>query len=307
MAKGGSDFDALTRSTGDLVYLKPCLDVVCYWAGSAFDRSAGIVDFYEKSLPLIKESLTFYRTETMAISKRLKKDTLNLIPFWFTKTKTRRDIYMLNLESGVSADDISDHAFALTAVEAEDESTGFARLILPVEAFEDDFSPFYELAKSLFENMEFAFGSAGYSLNWNDLSNEADLAREAMSGMRKRYPGLDLSDPSGTKYSAASGFKCVNWLTFLGEDLAVQAGGALKLGKKLGAGVSVETLPHGLVVRAGEVPTIGDVNRRKGVPLYQQVGKVLAPLRAQNHPPFLGTDGIVDDDETNDWLARFDV
>ena len=94
--------------------------------------------------------------------------------------------------------------------------------------------------------MDFAFGSAGYALNWNDLSNEADAAREAMSGMRKRYPGLDLSDPSSTKYSAAGGLKCVNWLTFLGADLAERAGGLAKLSKRVGAGVEVEALPHGL-------------------------------------------------------------
>lgn len=307
MEKRDGGFDALIRSRGDIVYLRPCLDVVCYWEGSAFARSAGIVDFYRKSVSLIQDSLSFYRTETMAISKRLKKDTLDLIPFWFAETRTRRDIYMLNLESGFSPDDISDRAFALTAVEADDESSGFVRLILPTNAFGNDFSPFYILAKSLFEGMEFAFGSAGYSLNWNDLSNEANLAREAMSGMRKRYPGLDLSDPSATKFSAATGFKCVNWLTFLGDELASQAGGVISLGKKFGGAVTVESLPHGLVVRAGEIPAIGDVNRRIDVPFYHQVGRVLAPLRAQNHPPFLGVDGIVDDEESNEWLARFDA
>lgn len=301
-----SEFSTFERSSGDIVYLKPCLDVACYWAGSAFDRIEGILDFYSKSLGLIAESLTFYRTETMNVSRRLKKDTLDLIPFWLTGTKTRRDIYMLNLESGRSADDISDRAFAFAAIEATEEATGFIRLVLPVDTFARDWNEFYSIAKSLLDKIDFAFGSAGFSLNWNDLADTADMVREDMSGMSKRYPGLDLADPSATKYSAASGFKCVNWLTFLGNELAEKVGGAAALGKDVGAGVAVEALPRGLVVRAGAAPDIGDTNRRRGVPLYHQTGRALVALRARAHPPFLGVDGVVDDDITNEWLARFD-
>src|SRR6516225_5953645 len=107
MKNGNSVFDRLTYKRKGVVFLIPCIDVVCYWAGSAFDRINGIVDFYEQSLAVIGKAIRFYQTETMAQAAPLKKDSLGLIPFWFRKTKSRRDVYILLLESGESANDVS--------------------------------------------------------------------------------------------------------------------------------------------------------------------------------------------------------
>src|SRR5262249_30636950 len=130
MTNTDSVWNKLTFQEEGVDYLKPCLDVVFYWTGSVFDRVDGIVDFYRQSLERIKSGVTFYRTETMSSARRIKKDTLGLVPFWFQKTKTRRENYMLDLDSGAVADAPSDRGFCLQAMEFPDRPMGFVRLLL---------------------------------------------------------------------------------------------------------------------------------------------------------------------------------
>ena len=307
MKNGNSVFDRLTYKRKGVVFLIPCIDVVCYWAGSAFDRINGIVDFYEQSLAVIGKAIRFYQTETMAQAAPLKKDSLGLIPFWFRKTKSRRDVYILLLESGESANDVSDSAFAFQAIEAGDESTGYIRLILPVSFIDKDADKLLEFAERLIQRLDFGFGQAGYSLNWNEIGQSAELATATMTTLAKRYPGLDLSDPGSTQYTAADGIKCVNWLTIINESSCEHLGGIKKLEKELGEDIHIHRLPRGVMIQAGPRPEIGDVNRRQTLPLYHQVGRVLAPIRSSEHPAFLTVNGVEDDDATNEWLSRFDT
>jgi hypothetical protein len=296
----------LTQSEKGIVFLRPCLDVSCYWAGSAFEHAGGIVHFYQRSLKVIGKKLTLYRTETMSKARPLKKDSLGLIPFWFEQTKSRRDIYMLYLESSPKEGEVSDHAFALHAVEAKGEEVGFVRLILPVDFIEKEKLSFIDLTKELVQELEFDSGHAGYSLNWNTSRRFADSAKAFMGTLRGRYPGLDLSHPGNTKYIAGKGIKCVNWLTLINEDSVKRLGGKKKLAAALGKGVVVHEVPHGAIIQAGPTPQIGDVNRRETLPIYHQVGRVLAPLRSAAHPAFLKVGPLVSQSASNEWLARFD-
>jgi hypothetical protein len=125
-------WDALTVTSDGVTCLKPCRDIVFYWTGSVFDRAAGIIEFYRRSLALLRPHATFFRTETMRGAQPLKKDSLELVPFWLGETKTRRETYMLYLESGRVADEPSDTAFYLQALEYGAMAKGYVRLILPV-------------------------------------------------------------------------------------------------------------------------------------------------------------------------------
>lgn len=295
-------FDRLTFKDEDFVYLKPCLDITLYWSGSVFDHSDGIVNFYRQSLELIGEGLRYFRTETMSKARPIKKDTIGLIPFWFQGTDTRRDIYMLFLESGAAPDEPSDRAFALNAA----PGMGFVRLILPVSYIAESISPFLDLATNLGQTLAYDFGQAGLALNWNHLGDYGSRAKEAMNSLANRYPGLDMSHPFCTKYVVSKGIKCVNWLTYLNMDYCQRLGGLPELGKKFDKNVVIHTLNNGIGIQAGPAPEIGDVNRRKSLPVFHQVGKVLAPIRTKVHPPIFGPEGIADKEITEKWLGRFD-
>lgn len=284
------------------VYLRPCLEITLFWSGSVLDRSDGIVKFYKESLELIGDTLTFFRTETMGAARRIKKDTLGLLPFWFQQTKSKRDVYMLFLESGATADEPSDRAFALNA----SPGNGFVRLILPVSYIAESVSPFLDVAISLGKTLTYDFGQAGLALNWNHLGDHGRRVKEAMNALANRYPGLDMSHPFSSKYIVSKGIKCVNWLTFLNMDYAERLGGMPKLRTTFDKDVIVHSLDHGIVIQAGPAPELGDVNRRKTLPVYHQVGKVLASIRAKQHPPIFGPEGIGDKEVTEKWLSRFD-
>jgi hypothetical protein len=301
-----SSFAALTRTRDDVVFMRPCLDLTCYWRGSAFEHAQGILRFHQRCIDLIGARLTSYKTETMASPKPLKKDSLELVPFWFTGTRSRRDIYMLYLESSAFIANVSDGAFALHAIEAEDESLGYARIVVPPEAALSHPERFVQLALDLVAELRFDFGHGGFGLNWLAAPRFDDDVRTVLGNLRTRYAGLDLSDPGSTKYCAGSGIKCANWLTLLSTEQVESLGGVEAIAQTVGKEVTLHPLPHGLLIQAGPQPELGDVNRREALLLYRRVGRLVAPLRSEIHPPFLKVDGVVSEGDTDEWLARFD-
>ena len=113
-------------------YATLCVDLTVYWRGSAFDRADGIVQFYQRALQYIGPTLRFYETGTMAGAKAIKKDTLDMIPFWFQKAKRREDLYIMGLESGQHANEPSDRGFYLIADEEDEEPVGAMKASFPV-------------------------------------------------------------------------------------------------------------------------------------------------------------------------------
>jgi hypothetical protein len=294
--------EQLTLRQDNAIYLQPCLDIVLYWSGTPFERSDGIVAFYERSLELVGKGLKFFKTETMGSPKPVKKDTLGLMPFWFKETESRRDIYTLSLESGASRDEPSDRAFSMAAA----PGMGYVRLMLPVSFVAESPQPFLELASSLSETLPYDFGQAGLSVNWKRRGGFGRPAMLAMTSMASRHPGFDLADPYCSMFIVTQGIKCVNWLTFLGPTYVDQLGGVDRLKKNAGADVLVKALANGAMVQAGPAPAAGDVNRRDTLPVYHAAGKLLAPVRSKQHPPMFGPDGFADGEITDRWLARFD-
>lgn len=145
-------------------------------------------------------------------------------------------------------------------------------------------------------------GYAGPALCWNDLSVDRESVVPALiKPLLKRYPGLSpglprtLSDQPMPPY---------NWLTLLGPGLLNAVGGFSRVtGDLSGDGISVLEMGSGACIRAGDTPSLGDVNRRDDLPLYRKVGAYLKPHRTYSKLRLKG----MDFDETEAWLARFDT
>jgi hypothetical protein len=286
----------------DSIYMKPCLDITLYWCGSLFDRSDDILKFYQQCLEVLGGSLRYFSTETMTEFRPLKKDTLDLLPFWLRGTKSRRDIYMLFLESGLSPDRPSDRAFALNAI----PDKGYMRLILPTSFISGSAVPYVDLARNIGQMVSCDFGHGGFAINWDHPGNDQRGVLRVMNSIAHRYPGLDMSYPFSTKYIACKGIKCVNWLTFLNTDYCDRLGGLPALRERLDKNVMIHDAKNGVMIQAGAVPEIGDVNRQEHLPIYHEVGKALAPIRCREHPPLFGPRGFADKEATERWLSRFD-
>lgn len=293
-------------SEEEVNYTKICVDITVYWRGSVFDKADSVIEFYNRALDEVRTELKFFTTGSMSGAKNLRSDSLEMVPYWFRDPKHRRDIYRMRLESGVHANEPSNHAITVVANETRDERVGLAQLCLPVDYISETPERLLNLMKKLTDGADFESGHAGYSLNWDHLGEHAFDVKQKMGGIAGRYLGVDLFNHIVTlvamRKTTPSGFKCVNWLTLLGTSLTERVGGMAKLQSNLSPQCDVHGLSNGVIISAGDRPTMGDRNHQAELAPYRSVGKVLAPLRFVDHRPFFGSGA----GQTARWLARFD-
>ncbi len=287
-------------------YTKICVDITVYWRGSVFDRADSVIGFYNGALAEIGAELKFFRTGSMSGAKKLRSDSLKMVPYWFVDPKRRRGIHMMSLEGGAHANEPSDCAIRVVVNEEHDEPIGVAQLCLPVAYVSETPERLLNLMKKLTDGADFESGHAGYSLNWDPTGEHAFEAKLKMGQIARRYLGVDLFNHVPTRIAmrkaAPCGIKCINWLTLLGISLTERVGGIARLESKLSPKCEVHGLSGGVIIMAGDRPTTGDCNRQAALAPYRSVGKVLAPLRVPDHPAFFGSTPS----ETGRWLARFD-
>ena len=269
------------------------------------DSVDGVLAFYRRAMASIGSNVTFYETETMRGARKVKQDTLELLPFWLTDAPKRRELYMLYLESGAQANLPSDQAFVFVALEDE-QPAGLMRLILPSDFGAASTDSIIELTRELVDALDFHSGHVGFGLNWNDRGDLAYDAQQQMQRIGMRFPGIDIPDLETTLYAIPQGIKRVNWLTLLGAGLVDELGGYAHLQAQLGEAIALYRVPNGVIIRAGVAPSVGDVNRKDRLPAYHEVGRVLQPVRAGDHPAFIMKDEDFDEEVTEAWLGHFD-
>jgi len=291
-------------------FAKLCVDLTVYWKGSMFDRSDGIADFYEHAMAELRPHLRFYETETMKGARPVKADVFDMLPTWLSAKAKRRDIYLLQLEGGSRPNEPAAYSFTFKANSEKSSPGGALRLSVPPAVVEREPSWFVGLAERLIRNLNYDSGHGGYSLNWDPRGDFTTEANEAMLSIRNRYLGVDLPHLTATviavKNAAEPGLRCANWLTLLGRTLLERAGGEDQVRASLPAGCDVIAVTHGVMIRAGEAPSLGDAHREADLSLYRAVGQLVTPLRLDNHPEFIEDPSDPEGEPTRDWLARFD-
>ena len=126
-----------------------------------------------------------------------------------------------------------------------------------------------------------------------------------------QFLGLDISNVEGDEH-LREGFKCINWLTILSDQLIADKLGSLEALKERNSDNEIRFYPYagGVVVRAGEVPELGDVASNPYPKHYVNVNALLKSARA----PKLGSlgfgsiDGEIrfNDRTSKEWQSRFD-
>lgn len=147
-----------------------------------------------------------------------------------------------------------------------------------------------------------------------------------------RFPGLHYPLPyaMAAKRQAPHKISGTNWLTVLGDGILAEMGGQAGLtsrlttawarvvdapdstGEGLPPGVTLHAYDGGVLIRAGEHPKLGDVNRGDIPESYRVVNDALRPLRfedyQQNPMDLIDVPRPLDAyEETLNWLKRFDV
>ena len=126
-----------------------------------------------------------------------------------------------------------------------------------------------------------------------------------------QFLGLDISNDEADEHFR-EGFKCINWLTILSDQLITDKLGSLEALKEHNNDNEIRFYPYagGVVVRAGEVPELGDVASNPYPKHYVNVNALLKPARA----PELGSLGFgsingeirFNNRTSKEWQCRFD-
>jgi len=289
-----------------VIYLKPCFMFTLYWQGSIFTQTESILNMYHVAWNAVKDHVKFFQTDSMKKTRKVRKDTGDLVPFWLKDKPGTRGIYILAIDNRDSFDAAPDAGLEFFAPEYR--GVGAINLFLPVEVVEQSPEKLVTLATNLAKDITFASGNAGYALNFTREGDYYTSAEWSAFPLCFRYPGLEYNSLSNTSFALQEGFKRVNWLTFLNLDQCEKLGGIKELEKKFSSDIIIHPLAKGIMIQAGAMPAIGDVNRQQFLPLYHEVGRVLAPVRAKKPPEFLVPPGwaMADKEKTNEWLSVFD-
>lgn len=159
-------------------------------------------------------------------------------------------------------------------------------------------------------------GYAGFGAIQSMDETEKKRTGHLLYPLISRFPGLEVDKPGTiaskmTKGPASLTIKGVNWLTALDDQCFEQLGGRESVLSGLGEGFSFYPYEGGMLIQAGPVPQLGDVNQQHIPKYYQQLARKLKPIRMifpHGHSLIKSPNPAErsNTEVTNQWLARFD-
>jgi hypothetical protein len=239
-------------------------------------------------------------------SRKAAPPVFRTIEAWLAGTKDYGDTCWISLHDG-PFDCLGEHSFMLTGYpEPKDEfqeNAGFLDIVFPVRVLDDWGSErLADALISLAAHVPFYCGVAGYVFHRSPYKFNATL--ETMGALSKRFEGVEISASERLCYLAPRGLTTVNWLTFVGVDHLARLGGEAELTGKLRSLSQITSLPHGIVVKTGETPVIGDRNKgHDDLAELRKVYRVLQPAQFTD-PVYAFHDLRFDGQQTIDWLTR---
>lgn len=122
----------------------------------------------------------------------------------------------------------------------------------------------------------------------------------------RRYWGLMVRN-RGDEERRYQPFKSAHWLTYIGPSLLEELGGLDAAKEAAGDEVGVVEAGGGVVVRAGDEPPIGDINRKApDIEPMRRVNAFIRPKRISEWSKHYSNLFFTDIDECNEWLTRLD-
>lgn len=303
-------FDTLRHQSGNGdPLLVPCAEITVYWRGSMFSRAKQLTGMYTRITNELGPSFRFYETGSMSNARPIRQDTLETVPMWLA-SKPRRDIFMMNLESGAKKNVPSDIALQFITDEEEDVPVGALRICLPPAVLTDHREEFVRRVVYFLGDLDFESGHAGIGVNWDPRGDDAIEAKAAMMNLAARMHAVDFYDLAVTfgamRKTHPAGIKRVSWLTLLGAPLLTMLGGKEAFAADLPGTCEVLPLPGGALVRAGVFPMLGSPNLQDDLSPYKAVGKRLAAFRFRDHGSIFASTAQGRQNPTRLWLGRFD-
>jgi len=156
-------------------------------------------------------------------------------------------------------------------------------------------------AEYLLQELSVLSGYGGFFLQGRPGSKYAVASYDRIFALAMRYWGCEAVDIELTAEQMKKGYKCVNWLTIIGEPFRSTFGTEIDKAKSVAFGF-IEA-PFGTLLQASERPLLGDRNRLANMEGYFSVAKALLPIQITEHKSFGGN--LWTDENTMDWIRRF--
>lgn len=303
-----SNYELVSEEGVQLVSL--VLGFTVYTRAALSSCPEAVLKVYESFFERCPQStLRFYATESMRRHKPVTKNTFGMLPTWLKPGAPPREFICLQIKDGVQYQDAPHHKFELFGEEPTSKyftpgETNLVSMAFPPGADAASALQFRDLFVRACSVMPLQSGHAGFSFECSRYDEKTSQTHAWAASMRA--PGVDICRiPVDRGAVGADALKGVNWLTAVGTDLVQQVGGLSKLRKGLSSEIEIIELPGGVIIQAGKLPLLGDVNRGEKLPLYREVYKLVAPLiekAGRRSLSFnLATDYV---EKTEQWFTR---
>lgn len=301
------DAEKFTFKSGEHVAAVPCLELVAFSFGAPTD-GAGFARFLRVFREAFGDRLAVYRTGNMKRFRPFNSQALEEPLHWFSEPALlAKKLLGFEAHAGASAHDLATPGLDISLMGCLDPKRYVFRVTLPVE-LADSPARLVRIAQDALAEFPLASGHCGYSLLWDRTPAVDGEVCAWAAPLLRRFPGLGYGKPISFTNAAPAGLAATSWLTFLGPTLAGAMGGRATLKRSVPAQVSVLPLGDGgVLLRAGDAPALGDLERKDPLALYRAVGRLLAPVVA----PEEALDEVAVDGMRGkaalEWLRRFFV
>lgn len=161
-----------------------------------------------------------------------------------------------------------------------------------------------QLALELASGLPFNSGHAGLSIHFPEGGGLTAEEHGHVRDLAFHYAALDIPALEDIHRDLGTRIKGVHWMTFLGQPVLGELGGAAGLRARLHSGGTTVQEMEGerAVVTLGEWPEAGDVEKGQTLPAYRELAQVLEPWLYRSPVPFWYRGTL---EEMRRWERRF--
>jgi hypothetical protein len=313
--KSSADQFTIVSKDDELVEIVGLRAEIKVWCEQSFDTvSENFLKAYELLSDPVKGQFRWYQNYTMNRMSPVTGRTLSAPRTWLERGQkpVARMLYLKGPDEMKAAGQyVLQFKYHPEEAENSDTNTPFIRQATPSEALQANPEAYLSIAKRLCDLLPVLCGHVGYSLETSPYY-EMQAFREAY-GLAMRHQGVNIASHHATwPLHDEKGVEAVNWLTLVGGTPLEKLGGAAALKRRFKPHRSIAVIEarHGVIIRAGDAPKLGDVNRREQLPEYRAVYQALKPVMDQVltdfRPLSLGFALSENADKTARWLRRFE-
>lgn len=240
-------------------------------------------------------------------ARKLKGTEIQNIRSWVSRLSPKDDFQVV-FNGASNKSDASPYQFSALAIGYRPDRYASVTFAVPISwARQHGLSGFLQLVQGACEILRPSHGYAGLGLTLSPMESGQGEDMVSVVPFAKRFQGVELDFPHSHSrdITEQKKIKGVNWLTILASPWLEEVGGESTLADVLDDLAVIHPYSHGVIIRAGSNPRLGDVNRGEDMAPYQAVARALQPIRLMQMDSLAPWHGL-DRERTAEWLARFD-